>query len=158
MITHHCTSFPSKIEYFAAINASCLDEIVKSRLKVRALCLSFFYHCNVLKMSEAPAAGEKRLSTGAHVSGSRGDFYDNPDPNIRRRKQQRIYGTVQGACRPRKYRVQFDCGKVIGCFSNTLCVEASTSSVPSEELQIAISQAERQGEESETPSATAIIT
>jgi hypothetical protein len=73
---------------------------VKSRLKVRALCLSFFYLCNVLKMSEAPAARDKRLSTGARVSGSFGDFYDNPDPNIRRRKQQRIYGTVQGACGP----------------------------------------------------------
>ena len=109
-------------------------------------------------MSEAPAAWEKRLITGARVSGSFGDFYENPDPNIRWRKWQRIFGTVQGACGPWKYSVQFDCGKVIECFSNTLYVEASTSSVPPEELQIAISQAERWGEESETPSATAIIT
>jgi hypothetical protein len=73
---------------------------LKSRLKVRALCLAFFYLCDVLKMSDALAAREKRLSTGAHVSGSFSNFYDNPDPNIRKRKQQRIYGTVQGACGP----------------------------------------------------------
>jgi hypothetical protein len=100
MLTHHYALFPSKIEYFTAINTSCLDKILKSRLKVRALCLAFSYLCGVLNMSEAPPAREKRLSTGAHVSGSFGNYYDNPDPNIGRRKRQRIYGTVQGACGP----------------------------------------------------------
>jgi hypothetical protein len=100
MITHHYTSFPSKIKYFAAINTSCLDKILKSRLKVKALCLAFPYLCGVLNMSEAPVTREKILSTGAHVLGSFGNYYDNPDLNIRRRKWQRIYGTVQGACGP----------------------------------------------------------
>jgi hypothetical protein len=34
------------------------------------------------------------------------DFYDNPNPNIRRQKRQRIYGTVTGACGERKYTVK----------------------------------------------------
>jgi len=118
-------------------------------------CIFFLF--DALKMSEAPAARDKRLSTGAHVSGSFGNFYENPDPNIKRRKWQRIFGTVQGACGPRKYRVLFDCGKVVECFSNTLHVETSTSSVPPEELQIAISQAERRVGESVTPIAAAIV-
>jgi len=83
MIANQYTTFPSKIEYFTAINTSCLDIILKAKLKVRALCLAFFYLCIVQKMSEAPAARVKRLITGARVSGLFGDFYENPDPNIR---------------------------------------------------------------------------
>jgi len=156
MISHHCTSFPSILEFFIDINTSCLDENLKSKFQVRAP-LAFFFIFDALKMSEAPAARDKRWSTGACASGLFGDFYENPDPNIRRRIWQRIFGTVQGACSPRKYRVLFDCGKVVECFSNTLCVEMSTSSVPSEELQIAISQAERGAGESVTPIAAAIV-
>jgi hypothetical protein len=97
------------------------------------------------------------LSTGAREPGSFGDFYENPDPNIKRREWQRIFGTIQGAFCPKNYWVLFDCGKVVECFSNTLRVETSTSSVPPKELQIDISQAERGVGESVTPIAAAII-
>ena len=100
-------------------------------------------------MSSEWARQCKRLLTGSRVSGAFGDFYDNPDPNIRRRKRQRIYGTVTGACGERKYTVQFDCGKVIDCFSNTLRVENSTASLPPVEIQAAISEAELEGTRAE---------
>ncbi len=156
MITHHSTTFPSQSEYFAIINASCLDRILKLNFQGRALCLTFHFLCNGLNMSEAPAAREKRLTTGARVSGSFGDFYINPDPNIRRRKRQRIYGIVTGACGPRKYTVQFDCGITLECFSNTLCLESSAASLPPPELHDAISQVERESI-APTAMATAII-
>jgi hypothetical protein len=81
-------------------------------------------------MSEAPAGREKRLATGARISGSFGDFYANPDPNIRRRKCQSICGIATGAYGPRKYTIQFDCGQTLECFSNTLCLESSVASLP----------------------------
>ncbi len=54
-------------------------------------------------MSEAAATREKRLSSGARVSGAFGDFYANPDPNIRRWKQQRISVVVQESRGPQKH-------------------------------------------------------
>ena len=76
-------------------------------------------------MSESAAVREKRICVGARVSGSFGEFYPNPDPNIKRRKRMRIYGVVQEACGPRKYRVCFDSGLIVDCFSNTLRIETS---------------------------------
>ena len=144
MISHHNTTFPSQSEYFVIINTACLDGILKLNFQQRALCLTFLFLCSGLNMSEAPAAREKRLATGARVSGSFGDFYINPDPNIRRRKRQRIYGIVTGACGPRKYTVQFDCGKTLECFSNTLRLESCAASLSPPELHDAISQVERE--------------
>jgi hypothetical protein len=51
-------------------------------------------------MSDLQPIREKRLVVGARVFGTFGDFYANPDPNVKRRKRQRIYGTVQEACGP----------------------------------------------------------
>jgi len=109
-------------------------------------------------MSEAAATREKWLRSGTRVSGAFGDFYANPDPNIRRWKRQRIFGVVQEACGPRKYKILFDSGVVLECFSNTLRVEAASTSVPLDELQVAVAQVERQGEESGVQSAAAIVT
>ena len=117
----------------------------------------FAYDFYGLNMSEAAATREKRLSTGSRVSGAFGDFYANPDPNIRRRKRQRIFGVVQEACGPQKYKVLFDSGVVIECFSNTLRVETASTSIPLDELQVAVAQVERQGEESRVQSAAAIV-
>ncbi len=88
---------------------------------MRAVCLTFAYLFYGLNMIEA-ATREKWLRSGARVSGAFGDFYANPDPTIRRRKRQRIFGVVQEACGPQKYKVLFDSDVVIGCFSNTLRV------------------------------------
>jgi hypothetical protein len=100
-------------------------------------------------MSNEPAWQWKRLLTGSRVFGAFGDLFDNTDPNIRRRKRQRIYGSVTGACGKWKYTVQFDCGKVIGCFSNTLGLENSTASLPPVEIQAAISEVEAEGAHAE---------
>jgi len=53
-------------------------------------CIFSFF--DALKMSEAPAARDKRLSTGARVSDSFGDFYENLDPNIKRRNGKEYLG------------------------------------------------------------------
>jgi hypothetical protein len=93
-------------------------------------------------MSESAPVREKRLSVGARVSGSFGDFFANPDPNVKRRKRQRLYGVVQEACGPRKYRVCFDSGLIVDCFSNTLRLETSSASLPSDVLAAAVSRDE----------------
>jgi len=53
-------------------------------------CIFFLF--DALKMSEAPAAQDKRWSTGACASGLFGDFYENPDPNIKRRNGKEYLG------------------------------------------------------------------
>jgi hypothetical protein len=93
-------------------------------------------------MSESTTVREKRLCVGARVSGSFGDFYPNPDPNIKRRKRMRIFGMVQEACGPRKYRVCFDSGLIVDCFSNTLRLETSSASVPADILAAAVTRDE----------------
>jgi len=96
-------------------------------------------------MSAEQRRQPKRLLAGARVSGAFGDYYDNPNPDVRRRKRQRIYGTVVQACGERQYTVRFDCGKVIECFSNTLRVENRAASLPPSELQAAAEEVEAQG-------------
>lgn len=96
-------------------------------------------------MTDPPVRQPKRLLTGARVSGPFGEFFDNPDPNIRRRKRQRIYGTVTGACGERKYTIKFDCGKILECFSNTLRLENATASLPPEDVQAAVAEIESGG-------------
>jgi hypothetical protein len=90
-------------------------------------------------MSESAPVREKRLSVGARVSGTFGDFNPNPDPNIKRRKRQRIYGVVQVACGPRKYTVCFDSGLIAECFSNTLRLETCSTSITTDVLAAAVS-------------------
>jgi len=100
-------------------------------------------------MSNPSGWQPKRLLTGSHVSGAFGDFYDNPDPNIRRRKRLRIYGTIIGACGEWKYTVQFDSRQVIECFSNTLHLERPTASLPPVEIQAAVAEVEAEGNHAE---------
>jgi len=143
ILTHRCTTIPFHSEYFIIIKGSCRGRILKSNFQGRAGCLTILFHCHRQKMPEAPAGREKRLAAGdARVSGSFGDFYANPNPNIRRRKRQRIHGIVTGACGPQNYTVQFDCSQTLECFSNTLCLESSVASLPSPDLHHAISQVE----------------
>jgi hypothetical protein len=141
--SHPCITFPSKSKYFIVISISWVDRNLQSNYEVRAHFLSAHELYNGTKMSS------KRAHQCKSVSGAFGDFYDNLDPNIRRQKRQRIYGTVTGACGEWKYTVQFDCGKVIDCFSNTLRIENSSALLPPVEIQAAISKAELEGTHAE---------
>ncbi len=147
--SHPCLTFPSKSKHFVIIIISWVDRNLKSNYEVRAHFLSSHKLFNGANMSNEPAWQWKRLLTGSRVFGAFGDLFDNTDPNIRRRKRQRIYGSVTGACGKWKYTVQFDCGKVIGCFSNTLGLENSTASLPPVEIQAAISEVEAEGAHAE---------
>jgi hypothetical protein len=138
--SYPCTIIPSTSKYFVAINISWVDRNLKSIYEVRAHCFSAHELKVRANMTDEPACQMKRLLTGARVSGAFRDFYDNPDPNIRRQKRQRIYGTVVGACGERKYTVQFDCGHVVDCFPNTLPLKKSTALPPPVEIQAAISE------------------
>ena len=100
-------------------------------------------------MSNPSGQQPKRLLTGSRVPGAFGDFYDNPDPNIWRRKRLRIYGTITGACSERKYTVQFDSRQIIECFSNTLHLERPTASLPPVEIQAAVAEVEAEGNHAE---------
>jgi hypothetical protein len=100
-------------------------------------------------MTDQPVQQPKRLLTGARVSGPFGEFLDNPDPNIRRRKRQRIYGTVTRACGEQKHTIKFDCGKILECFSNTLHLENAMASLPPEDVQAAVAEIESGGNRAE---------
>jgi hypothetical protein len=100
-------------------------------------------------MSNPSGRQPKRLLTGSRVCWAFGDFYDNPDPNIWRRKRLRIHGTITGACGERKYTVQFDSGQIIECFSNTLRLQRPTASLPPVEIQAAVSEVEAEGNHAE---------
>jgi len=108
--------------------------------------LSFHWLIVKLNMAVEQRRQTKRLLTGTHVSGSFGEYYDNPNPDVQRRKRQRIYGTLVQACGERKYTVQFDCGMVMKCYSHTLCLENQASSLPPSELQAAAKEVKAQGE------------
>jgi hypothetical protein len=116
---------------------------------VRSFYVIFHWLIVNLNMAEEQRRQPKRLLTGARVSGPFGDFYDDPDPNIRRRKRLQIYGIVTGACGERKYTVQFDSGQVLECFSNTLRLETATASLPPEEVQAAVADVEAEGNPAE---------
>jgi hypothetical protein len=70
----------------------------------------------------------KRIAPGACVSGKFGDFIDSTDG--KRWEQARFYGHVIEAAAANKYRVAFDNNIALECFSNSLCVESASSSVP----------------------------
>ena len=77
----------------------------------------------LLFISLANCQPEYVCRTAAATEATAGDYYDNPKPDVRRQKRQRIYGTMVQACGEKKYTVRFDCRTVMECFSNTLCLE-----------------------------------
>jgi hypothetical protein len=130
--------FPSFFQVVELIKVTMYymeTEVIMWWLVVESFFLIIFF-CQ--KMSDSGVVREKRLSVGARVSGTFGDFYPNPDPNVKRRKRQRIYGVVQEACGPRKYKICFDSGLIVDCFSNTLRLEKSSASVPADVLASAV--------------------
>jgi hypothetical protein len=82
-----------------------------------------------------PPAGAKRKETkritpGQRVSGSVGEKVPNPDPKQRRQHRKRVYGNVLEECGPKKYKVQFDDGKIRECAANILRIERSSAFLP----------------------------
>ena len=77
---------------------------------------------------------EKRITSGARVSGSHGQLRQNPNPAIRRRVKERLYGTVVSATESNKYIVKFDNGLEKECTSRSLKLERSTTALPVSEV------------------------
>ena len=77
---------------------------------------------------------EKRITSGARVSGSHGQLRPNPNPAIRRRVKERLFGTVVSATECNKYIVKFDNGLEKTCTSGSLRLERSTTAVPVSEV------------------------
>ena len=71
----------------------------------------------------------KRLSIGARVSGSFGDWIPSSGPGKRRTKR-RIFGTVLEAVGEKEYKVLFDNQQTIVCYSNSLKLETASSLPP----------------------------
>jgi len=151
--THPCTNSTPQCKCTAALYTSCPDINLKSHAQVRSLYLSFHWLIVKLNMAAEQRWQPKQLLTGNHVSGSFGEYYDNPNPDDCRQKRQKIYGTVFQACGERKYTVWFDYGMVMECFSNTLRLENWASSLPPFKLQAAAKEVEAQVEHAD---ATAI--
>jgi len=55
----------------------------------------------------------KRIANGCRVSGALGRSIDNPNPTIKRKHKERLFGTVICAVDRNKYRVRLDNGQVI---------------------------------------------
>ena len=89
------------------------------------MCIEFiivFAVSYLIVMSE-PARAPKRIGVGARVSGSFGESICNPNPAIKRKHKRRIFGNVVEAIDHKRYKVMFDNGAILQCYSNNLHVE-----------------------------------
>ena len=84
----------------------------------------------LIVMSE-PARAPKRIGIGAQVSGSFGESICNPNPAIKCKQKCRIFGNVVEAIDHKRYKVMFDNGAILQCYSNNLHVELPTALLPS---------------------------
>ena len=75
----------------------------------------------------------KRLTPGQRVSGSVGEKIPNPDPKQRRQHRKRLFGNVLEECGSKRYKVQFDDGKIRECPANILRIERSSAFLPPDE-------------------------
>jgi len=71
----------------------------------------------------------KRIAVHTRVSGKFGDFVESDLPG-RRRKRARIFGTVVVAIDEKRYRVLWDNGQELECYSNSLRVENEATLPP----------------------------
>ena len=70
----------------------------------------------------------KQIAPGSHVLGKFGDFL--PSNDDKHQKQARMCGNVLEAIAMNKYQVLFDNSTTLECNSNSLLVEAASSSLP----------------------------
>ena len=73
---------------------------------------------------------DKRFDVGYMVSGSFGEMGPNPNPNIPRCVQQRIYGNIIEAVGPKQYKAPWDDCTIKEHFSNSLKKKRSFASLP----------------------------
>jgi len=72
---------------------------------------------------------QKRIASNTRVSGKFGEFIEDFTDG-KRRKRARSYGTVIEAVDTKRYKVLFDNGSYLDCYSNSLRVENETSLPP----------------------------
>jgi hypothetical protein len=84
--------------------------------------------------ANAESRAPKRPTAGCHVSGTFGELISNPDPTKRRCVCKRLFGNVICAVGHGKYKVAFDDGVVLECFSNWLHAEMLSTSIPPDVL------------------------
>jgi len=86
---------------------------------------------NSAARTSAPAdRAPKRIATGVRVSGAIGKQIPNPNPAIKRKCRERLFGTVLSAVGSNRYRIRLDNGCIVEAASTILKVHASNSSLP----------------------------
>jgi hypothetical protein len=94
--------------------------------------LQFISHCALIFIMSANAESRapKQLTDGCRVSGTFGELIPNPDPAKRRCVHKRLFGNVICAVGHGKYKVAFDDGVALECFSSRLHAETLSTSIP----------------------------
>ena len=82
------------------------------------------------RTSEPADQAPKRITTGVRVSGAIGKQIPNPNPTIKRKCRERLFGTVLSAVGSNRYRIRLDNGCIVEAASTVLKVHASTTSLP----------------------------
>ena len=86
---------------------------------------------NSAARTSAPAdRAPKRIATGVRVSGAIGKQIPNPNPAIKRKCRERLFGTVLSAVGSNRYRIRLDNGCIVEAASAVLKVHASSTSLP----------------------------
>jgi len=80
--------------------------------------------------ANAESRAPKQLTDGCRVSGTFGELIPNPDPAKRRCVHKRLFGNVICAVGHGKYKVAFDDGVALECFSSRLHAETLSTSIP----------------------------
>ena len=100
--THMSISFPPIIKFYHEVNLVklmvCYLDFLLLHEQAPCLCVA------MSKSQVAPTTycPERHLAVGTWVSGFHGDFIANPNPAIRRRAKQQIFGVVVSACSTNK--------------------------------------------------------
>jgi len=81
--------------------------------------------------TSAPAdRAPKRIATGVRVSGAIGKQIPNPNPAIKRKCRERLFGVVLSAVGSNRYRIRLDNGCIVEAASAVLKVHGSSNSLP----------------------------
>ena len=80
--------------------------------------------------TSAPAdQAPKRIAIGVHVSGAIGKQIPNPNPAMKRKCRERLFGTVLSAVGSNHYRICLDNRCIVEAASTVLKVHASNTSL-----------------------------
>ena len=98
------------------------------------IAFTILFAISYLIVISKPTRAPKRISVGARVSGSFSESIFNPNPAIKCKHKHRIFGNVDEAIDHKRYKVMFDNGAILQCYSNNLHVELPTASLPPDPL------------------------